>query len=126
MDQILPNEILAQICGYERMVFRYVNKFLHNEYLINDKAIYKKIIIKDTDYSFRLDIMTTWYEFAEYKNVKLKRYIAKTMLRNYRDDLNSIYNCAVGLKWQRFYNRIRGFWWPDITKVDSRDWIRIG
>ncbi|AIB51759.1 hypothetical protein PRJ_Fausto_00049 [Faustovirus] len=126
MDQILPNEILAQICGYERMVFRYVNKFLHNEYLINDKAIYKKIIIKDTDYSFRLDIMTTWYEFAEYKNVKLKRYIAKTMLRNYRDDLNSIYNYAVGLKWQRFYNRIRGFWWPDITKVDSRGWIRIG
>jgi hypothetical protein len=114
----LPLEIISQICGYERMVFRYVSKFLHNEYLKNTRLVCEKILIRYNDGWVKLDIMTTWYEFAEYLNVALKRIISKTMHggshRKDRSELERIYNYAVCFKWNHFHNLIRNFGWFEV------------
>jgi hypothetical protein len=114
--QVLPDDVLKIICSYERMAFMYVNKKLHAEYIKYDTQVYRDCVVKISDNHYRLNLMLVWYEFAEYKNKKLYRYISRSMWPEMRNELAVIYDRAVRLKWNSYYYRARSLNWTKYEK----------
>ena len=111
MEQILPNDVLRIICSYERCAFMYVNKQMHAEYIKWDTWVYRNCFTEEPSGACYLNIMLCWYEFAERHNIKLYRYILRTMWSYVRKELADIYDRAKRLKWLSYYHRARSLVW---------------
>lgn len=119
LNQALPNDVLKIICSYERCVFKYVNKMLHAEYIKWDTWVYRNCIVKTPERECRLNVMLVWYEFAERRNVKLYRYIIRTMWPEVRSEMSTIYDRACNLKWQSYYRHAKALVWHEFTRNKS-------